>query len=206
MNKLPETFHPFIREWCALPRKAHTMMPCRDDLSPVRFGAFLPYLCVTEMIEPMQLPIRYAGSVFERAAGYPLTGRNYYDLLPEGFKRSVAVFHDHIIRTPCGAFVRDIISTDSGSRYLHETIHLPLSDAKGQVRYVMAYGLGRKALDDKGKRPLDDQSDSHIKDLQYLDLGAGAPTACIENFIFHKAGANRTPVKLALQPVAKSTN
>ncbi|SDE48406.1 PAS domain-containing protein [Kordiimonas lacus] len=206
MKVLPETFRPFTERWNDLTRGAHTILPCRSDLSPLRFGEFLPHICVTERIGPMDLPIRYAGSAFERAAGYPLTGRNYYDLLPEAFKKSVAVFHDYIVNTPCGAFVRDIISTDTGSRYLHETIHLPLADDAGQVRYVMAYGLGRKDIEDRGIRPLEDQSDSHIKDLFYLDLGAGAPTDYIENFIFHKNGSGKIPVKLTLQHSEKWTS
>ena len=203
MGSLPQSFTPFLGKWGSLERTVHSLLPCRADLSPLRFGEFLPNICVTERLGPMDLPIRYAGSAFERAAGYPLNGVNYYDLLPEHFKKSAAVFHDYIVSTPCGAFVRDIISTDSGSRYLHETIHLPLVDNSGRVRYVMAYGLGRKAVDDKGMRPIEDQSDSHIKDLWYLDLGAGAPSVCIENFIFHKKGRQSGPVKLTLQQPIK---
>ncbi len=203
MEYLPQSFTPFLEKWNGLDRHAHPILPCRADLSPLRFGEFLPNICVTERLGPMNLPIRYAGSAFERAAGYPLNGKNYYNLLPKAFRKSVAVFHDYIVSTPCGAFVRDIISTDSGSRYLHETIHLPLVDNAGDVRYVMAYGLGRKAIDDKGTRPIEDQSDSHIKDLFYLDLGAGAPTTCIENFIFHKKGPKKAPVKLTLQQSMK---
>jgi len=206
MNILPETFLPFTQRWLELPREAHALLPRRSDLSPKRFGRFLTQICVTEMIAPMNLPIRYAGSTFERAAGYPLTGVNYYDLLPEHFKKSVATFHAYIMDTPCGAFVRDIVSTDSGSRYLHETLHLPLVDDAGMVRYVMAYGLGRKAFDDKGMRPLDDQTDAHIKDLRYLDLGAGAPATTIENFIFYRNGTTPKAERMLLQDVAKWTS
>ncbi|MFC4347822.1 PAS domain-containing protein [Kordiimonas lipolytica] len=206
MNILPESFLPFTERWLQLPREAHPLLPRRSDLSPMRFGKFLPQICVTEMIGKMNLPIRYAGSAFERAAGYPLNGVNYYDLLPDQFRKSVAAFHDYIVDTPCGAFVRDIISTNSGSRYLHETLHLPLADDAGKVRYVMAYGLGRKAIDDRGMRPLEDQSDDHIKDLRYLDLGAGAPAAYIENFIFHRNSTNKDAERLTLQDVAKWTS
>lgn len=197
MDKLSDSFTPFVRRWLALPRERHPLLPCRSDLSPTTFGEFLPQLCVTESIAPMKLPIVYAGTAFERAAGYPLTGINYYALLPEGFRKSVAQFHAFILKTPCAAFVRDVITTDRGSRYLHETLHLPMADDEGNVRYVIAYGMGRRPLEDRSERPVEDQRDSHIKDLRYLNLGAGAPAGYIKNFVYYKPEHEEAPLELS---------
>ncbi|NVJ71196.1 MAG: hypothetical protein HWE08_12620 [Alphaproteobacteria bacterium] len=187
MDTIPEAFQPFIQKWSSLPPRKHPFLPCRSDLTSRLFAEFLPLLCITQVVAPMILPIIYAGEAFERSAGYKLNGVNYYDLLPKKFRKSVAIFHSNILETPCGAFVRDVITTDAGSRYLHETIHLPMVDDEGQVRYVIAYGLGRKPFGDRGIRPKEDQSDTHIKDMHYIDLGAGAPRTYFKNFILNKS-------------------
>ena len=50
----------------------------------------------------------------------------------------------------------------------------------------MAYGYGRKPFANTGRRSDESHQPSSIKDMQYIDIGAGAPASYVENFEFHK--------------------
>ncbi|MCJ9427509.1 PAS domain-containing protein [Kordiimonas marina] len=179
-------FDAFYNAWRRLPRRAHDLLPSRSDVGPDTFPGLLPFMALTEMLGPCYLHIFYAGSGFERNAGLPIADQNYYDLLPLEFHKPMAKFHEILLETPCGAEVSDIIVTSQGSRYLHETMQLPLVDDDGDVRFLMAYGLGRKPFEDASSRTRESHSPGNIKELHYLDIGAGAPSARIEDFIFHR--------------------
>ena len=118
--------------------------------------------------------------------GLAVTGKNYYDLLPETYHQSMSVFHSILQDTPCGAYIVDAIETTSGNRYVHETLQLPISDEFGEVRYLLVYGLDRKPYGDRGSRTDESHQPSNIKEMHYIDLGAGAPTVCVENFNFRR--------------------
>ncbi len=130
--------------------------------------------------------ITFAGSEFEQLAGFTKQVDNYYDLLPPDFADATIVFHRTIRETPCGAFVGDIITSASGARYLHETVHLPLCDTDKTIRFLLVYGVGKKPVGDDSPREWDELQTSHIKELHYLDLGAGAPKVGVKNFQFYK--------------------
>lgn len=179
-------FDAYYSAWARLPRRTHALLPCRHDVTPATFGSLLHFMALTEMIAPYNLQIFYAGSGFERNAGLPITECNYYDLLPKAFHEPMAKFHEILLGTPCGAVISDVIVTSQDSRYIHETMQLPLADEDGDVCYLMAFGLGRKPFEDPSGRTEASHQPGNIKELHYLDLGAGAPTARIEDFIFHR--------------------
>ncbi len=184
MFVIPDEFAPFLNAWKNLPRKKHPLLPEKRDISPVLFGKFLHLVCITEFIAPRNMQIRFAGSEFERLAGFGKGLTNYYDILPEQFVESTEIFHQLIRTTPCGAFVGDVITATSGARYMHETIHLPLVDDEGKVRYLMIYGVGRKPYGDQTPRSQGNHNESNIKELHYMDLGRGAPAAKVQDFKF----------------------
>jgi hypothetical protein len=186
MFQLPSEFTPFLDQWNDLPRDSHAVLPQRTDISPVTFGPFLPLMCIAEFMAQRHMQIVYAGSEFERLAGFSPDVENYYDLLADDFADAAAVFHRIIRDAPCGAFIGDVITTTSGARYLHETLHLPLADEAGMPRYLLIYGVGRKPAGENGTRTWENHRASQIKELHYLDLGAGAPTQRVENFKFCK--------------------
>lgn len=132
---LPPEITPFLDAWNKLPRAAHSILPQKSDINPIKFGEYLHLVCITEMVAPRNLQIRFACSKFERLAGFKLELKNYYDMLPSKFAEATETFHRRLLGTPCGAFVSDLITATTGSRYLHETVHLPLSDNQGNVRF-----------------------------------------------------------------------
>lgn len=189
MALLPPEFSPFMSAWDNLPRQVNPVVPHKKDISPALFGEFLHLVCVTEMVARRHLKILFVGSEFERLAGFGADLENYYDMLPAKFMAQTEIFHDIVLGTPCGAFIGDVITTTSGVCYLHETVHLPLADADGEVRYLMVYGVGRKPTSDYSPRSTGNHNESNIKELRYLDLGAGAPADRIRDFRFHRATA-----------------
>ncbi|TNE62833.1 MAG: PAS domain-containing protein [Alphaproteobacteria bacterium] len=183
---LKPEFERFLAVWRSLPRDSHPLLPAKRDVTPAVFGDFLRRMAMTEMRAPQNLLIFFAGSEFEHNAGLDITGRNYYDLLPPAFFKPMTTFHENLLGTPCGACIADVIVTSSGARYLHETIQLPLTDGMGTVRYLMGYGLARKPAGDDGYRVQASHQPGNIKELHYLDLGAGAPGERIEDFTFYR--------------------
>ncbi|NVJ98584.1 MAG: PAS domain-containing protein [Alphaproteobacteria bacterium] len=179
-------FEPFMALWRNLPRTHHPVLPRRKDINPVLFGAYLPLIGIAEMVAPFHMQVIYAGSGYERSASFEVNGKNYYDLLPPDFAKPMAIFHEHILGTPCGAYIGDVITTSKGNQYLHESLQLPLCSDQGDVRYLMAFGVGRKQLDDASSRTAGDHNAGNIKEMHYVDLGAGTPKARIENFVFHR--------------------
>lgn len=179
-------FEPFLALWRSLPRDHHPLVPRRKDINPVLFGSFLNLIGIAEMKGPFNLQVTYAGSGYEHGASFQVNGKNYYDLLPEPFARPMAIFHDNLLGTPCGAYISDVVTTTSGTRYLHESLQLPLCNNDGDLKYIMAFGVGRKPWEEAGKRTKGDHNATNIKEMHYFDIGAGAPAARIENFRFHR--------------------
>mgnify|MGYP003647924906 CR=1 FL=1 len=187
MIDLDPEFDNFLACWHQLPRRAHSILPCKSDITPFSFGEVLKHVGFAEMLAPYNLKIFFAGSGFERNAGFEVTGKNYYDILPKAFQEPMAAFHKYLLGTPCGAYIADVISTTSGNQYIHHNVQMPVCDDTGQVKYLLAYGLDRKPYDDKGTRTDSSHAPSNIKDMFYIDLGAGAPSAYVTDFKFHRS-------------------
>ena len=175
-------FDAFFARWKDLPRRRHALLPCKTDIGPSLFGEFLQYMAIAERRSPDDCRILFAGSVFEHNAGFPVTGRNYYDMLPPSFIKPMKAFHRNLLGTPCGAYIADVISTTSGHSYIHHTLQLPAVDEKGFVRYLVACGLARKPYDDTGNRTDASHVPANIKDMFYINLGSGAPGVRITDF------------------------
>ena len=180
------SFDSFQERWHSLPRRAHPLLPCRKDVTPAHFGEMIQNIGIAEYRDHLNMTVQFYGSGLERISGLKVTGMNYYDLLPREFIKPMSVFHAYILGTPCGAFVGDVVATPSGNRYLYESLQYPLADEKGEVRYLMVYGHARKPLEHQDERALNSIGRASIKDMHYLDLGAGAPSARIENFEFFR--------------------
>lgn len=185
MTAIPPEFTAFLNVWDALPRVKHPLLPSAHDIVPHAFGELLACMALTEMLAPQNLKIFFIGSRFEMNASLEAAGKNYYDLLPDEFHKPMAAFHKALMGTPCGAYVCDAITTSQGNSYTHETVQMPYTDSAGDVRFLLAYGHGRKPYADTGERVSRSHTPSNIKELRYIDLGAGTPTAYVENFTFH---------------------
>ncbi|WP_262691126.1 PAS domain-containing protein [Kordiimonas aestuarii] len=187
MFDLNPEFDEFLTLWRNLPRRAHLCLPCKSDITPAVFGNLLHYVALAERRGAQSLYVVYAGDGYERNAGFPVMGRDYYDILPENFIKPMTQFHNNLLGTPCGAYIADVIGTTEGSQYIHYNVQFPATDEKGEVRYLIGYGLDRKPYTDKGTRTYTSHAPSNIKDMVYLDLGAGAPSAYVKDFTFHRA-------------------
>lgn len=177
-----ETFEEFLAAWEKLPRKNHAFLPSRHDCNPATLGGLLTYAAVLKYQGPGVLTIQFVGTEMERLSGLTATGVNYYDLISDDLKPLMHIYHKTIFGTPCGAYIGDMITTRSGNTYLFETMQFPVCDGDGQVNHLLAYGYGRKPAGDLGGRDVSDRKGQHIRDLHYMDLGAGAPSTCIINF------------------------
>lgn len=177
-----ENFEDFLTAWNALPRKNHPHLPSISDCNPVTLGALLPQCAIFHYPGKHQLILQFVGTEMERLSGLNASGANYYDLIAEDFKPLMNHYHQTVFGVPCGAYIGDVITTRSGATYLFETMQFPLCDDNGKPSYLLAYGYGRRPTGDLGGRDVNDRRGQHIRDLHYMDLGAGAPSSCIINF------------------------
>lgn len=177
-----ENFEEFLTTWEALPRTNHKFLPSKNDCNPVTLGPLLPQTALFQYEGKFRLTIQFIGTEMERLSGMAETGANYYDLITDELKPLMHQYHKAIFGVPCGAYVGDVITTRSGSTYLFETMQFPITDENGEVRYLLAYGYGRNPADEPDNRDVSDRTGKHIRDLHYMDLGAGAPSNCIINF------------------------
>lgn len=179
-----DNFEAFLACWSSLPRDHHPFLPSKSACTPATLGALLPQCALFEYQGKHNLQILFVGSEMERLSGLTLqhSQKNYYDFLPEHFKPMMDVYHSIVFGKACGAYVGDVITTPSGASYLFETMQFPVCDDDGRVRFLLAYGYGRKPTGETGAREMSDRAANHIRDLHYMDLGGGAPTSCIIDY------------------------
>jgi len=177
-----ENFENFLNIWNGLPRNHHEFLPSKEDCNPANFGSMLAQTALLRYDARYKLTIVFVGTEMERISGMGTTGENYYSLISDELKPQMNFHHKTIFQTPCGAYVGDVITTRLGNSYLFETMQFPVCDKDGQVRYLLAYGHGRRPTGDMGERDVNDRTGQHIRDLHYMDLGGGASSACIINF------------------------
>jgi len=186
MTEFGPEFESFLRCWDNLPRTAHAFLPQRRDINPTTFGELLQHTGLAKWLGPQNMEILFYGSGIERASGFKITGMNYYDLLPQEFIKPLSQFHQAVLGVPCGAHIADVITTESGNSYLYQSLQYPVTDKDGNVVYLLVYGLGRKPYGDESERKLETHIAANIKELEFIDLGGGAPKSRIENFVYHR--------------------
>lgn len=177
-----ENFEDFLDIWSKLPRSSHAFLPCKDECNPSNFGALLSQTALLRYDAEYQMTILFAGTEMEQLSGMANASDNYYSLVSEDLKPLLNFHHKIIFNTPCGAYVGDVITTPSGNSYLFETMQFPVCESSGEVKYLLVYGAGRGPAGDLGGRNVSDRTGQHIRDLRYMDLGAGSPGRCIVDF------------------------
>jgi hypothetical protein len=180
---ISKDFNQFQQCWRTLPRHVHPLLPRKRDITPAAFGELLHHMCIGERVSADCMQLRYAGTGFESNAGFAVMGANYYEVVPKTFVGAIKRFHHNLFTTPCAAYVADHVKSTTGNHYLHHTLHQIATDDAGQPRYLVVFGLDRKPASDIGIRSQGSVGASNIKDLAYLDLGAGAPVDHISDFV-----------------------
>ncbi len=182
MFSIEPEFDQFQRCWQQLPRHAHPLIPRKKDITPATFGELLHQTCIGERRSVDEMYLAYAGSGFERNAGFDAMGQNYYASVPQAFLGAIKRFHDNIFSLPCAAYICDLVTSTTGNQYMHYTMHLPATDDEGVPRYLVVFGLDRKPATDVGIRAERSVAATSIKHLAYLDLGAGTPEGFVRDF------------------------
>ncbi len=180
--KETENFDEFLTVWESLPRSNHPFLPARKSCGPSTLGALLTQTAIFQYRGKHDLTLQFVGTEMERLSGLTGSGVNYYDIIADEFKPLMHLYHETVFGTPCGAYIGDVITTRSGATYLFETMQFPICDDDGDVNHMLAYGYGRRPAGNLGDRDVSDRKGQHIRDLHYMDLGAGAPSNCIINY------------------------
>jgi len=184
MDKI-EGFEEFLDAWEQLPRAQNAILPSKKDITPANFGHLMPNIGIARFNGLGDLTFSYYGSQIESLSSMMLTNKNYYDLLSKQFTKAMAAFHHQLFNTPCGAYVEDVISTASGSRYIFKNLQFPILGEQGTPQYMIVYANARKPADDKSLRDEAQLQASSIKTLKYIDLGAGAPSNYVKDYQYY---------------------
>lgn len=178
---ISEEFDAFHKCWQALPRKNHPLVPSLKDCNPGTLGPMISNIALARYDGKYQMYLTFVGTEMERLSGTAAQKINYYDTMTDELKRGTHFFHKTLFGTPCGAYVADIITIET-TRYLFATMQFPLCDEDGNLRHLIAYGYGRSPIDASQSRAVSDHSTGNLRDLSFIDIGAGAPATKIVNF------------------------
>lgn len=183
-----ENFGAFLGWWHAQPKHSHPFLVDKGRCKPATLGPLTPNIAMFRYNGPYDLVSLYVGSEMERLSGSKTGRGNYYDRIDPASKEALHHFHMAVFGVPCGAYVADLVTLDSGAKYLFEFMMFPLANDDGKATHAVAYGHGRIAADTTTDqrttllRKRDDHSVGNIKNQHFFDLGGGAPENCIIDF------------------------
>ncbi len=184
MQNLGAEFNDFLEVWHKLPREKHPVLPAKSTCSPAVLGNLLAHIGIGRYNAPGDMHVLFYGSEIEQASSLAATGKNYFDLISKKFHAQMKAFHHTLFSTPCGAFIADTVATKN-SKYIYESLQLPLTDDSGTPKYLLVYGVGLKARGDDSMRDSSAVNQNNIHTMRYIDLGAGAPSMQIKEYDFY---------------------
>jgi hypothetical protein len=179
--EISKEFDAFKRCYETLPRRNHALVPNVKDCNPSTLGSMLANIAIARHDGKYEMYLVFTGTEMERLSGTAAQKINYYDTMTEDLKHGTYFFHTTLTGTPCGAYVADIITIKS-NQYTFATMQFPLCDDDGIIKYLVAYGYGRNAIDARQAREVSDHSTGNLRDLTFIDIGAGALDTKIVNF------------------------
>lgn len=113
-------------------------LPRRDQLDPSALLRILPHMSITERETPDTLWLRLVGSGIVARMGTDTTGKNILDVHIQTERQVLRAHLNYVLDRPCGQIVRLVDTHTSGQRLAVDVCRLPMADATGAPRYIVA--------------------------------------------------------------------
>lgn len=162
-----------IRYWLSLPRRAHALVPCKQDIKLPPLARIAPTIGMAEDGGPDALFVRLLGSTVGESIGIDTQNTNAFDNCDDEAKVWSYEFFRTIWDTPMGGKKTLTYHYSRQPLYSLITMHLPLCDEDGNCRFIIStFERGNTVFDLEQHEP----SPIRARDLSNvvaIDLGAG---------------------------------
>lgn len=149
-------------------------MPGPSDIQPADFTHLLPNVRYMRWEGCDRLIFTVWGTGLVEWLKIDLTGKNVFDILPEGERETELCRLRNLHEKPCGFVQRRAVSDTSGRSLLFEFLTLPVSaGSDGELRMIgtgsFCEGVAVERVD------IDPTPQTVIREFHYLDIGFGIP-------------------------------
>jgi hypothetical protein len=164
-----------VELWRAMPRDIDTLCPDKAHFSPMDMRQHLCSVMLYEKHSNDKIIVRVAGTRMETYLGHDLTGKNIFDVFPPEHMRAYDTYFKELVRNPCAGMVERPIRGSGGHAQLIKSLHLPMTDKTGEIRYligvVKSFALPKHFTDYRSAA----MTASRNITIRYYDIGGGTP-------------------------------
>ena len=166
----------FARYWYAL--RDNELVPGKAKFNPLDIRSLLQHLIIYEFCSGTKLRLRLAGTAIAKRRGWYPT---HDDLsIPEDVERQSPFIRNlkASVEHPCGYHIVSEERDWSGRRTLVETTGFPLTDQKGEARFIFAlsHDCSNEYSSLVGKNQV---IEAEWREHQFIDIGAGTPAPLV---------------------------
>ena len=176
-----EPAYRFIRHWRNMQHTSGCLIPPKTLLSPNSIKSILPYVYISEWTDSADLTIRLCGTGLASKFGMDMTGRNVFDFIDTEEVAAQRRFYGAMLDQPCGGAQERLFRNGRKVPFLFVSLHLPLTDGDGKIRYFAGIGRAAPAPVMSVLASQHHQTDTSMTLRQTcLDIGAGLPALASE--------------------------
>jgi hypothetical protein len=150
------------------------LLPNTSDIDPSQIAYILKDIAILDVIDPMNILYRLAGTGIAERMGEDPTGNNLIEMTASDTRAMVSKILHLIVSHPVGAIATYENVYNTGKRAVVESLYLPLQKAEGQSDRIVSVHSREKTVTYQ-----DEQAHStvaaKILELKWIDLGAGTP-------------------------------
>jgi len=150
------------------------LLPSTSDIDPSQIAYILKDIAILDVIDPMNILYRLAGTGIAERMGEDPTGNNLIEMTAPDTRATVSKILHLIVSHPVGAIAsyENIYST--GKRSVVESLYLPLQKAEGQSDRIISVHSQEKTVTYEDEQTRSTVA-AKILELKWIDLGAGMP-------------------------------
>jgi hypothetical protein len=125
-----------LDHWLAI--RGDDILPAKSSLDPMRIPHLLPNIMLLESYGTDAVFVRLCGTKIAERFGRDLTGINLGSIFPPHLRPMLDSLVTEAMGRPCGLLVHNNLPMPSGQIRQTEFIHLPLSNADGDVCFTLS--------------------------------------------------------------------
>jgi len=175
--KITEQIHnPALKPLCEFwdEVRGDRLLPHTSDVDPSQIAYILKDIAILDVIDPMNIQYRLAGTGIAERMGEDPTGNNLIEMTAPETRATVSKILSLIVSHPVGAIATYENVYSTGKRAVVQSLYLPLQKAEGRSVRIVSVHSQEATLTYE-----DEQAHStvaaKILELKWIDLGAGIP-------------------------------
>jgi len=173
-DKLAASQRSFFELWQSL--RVGDLLPQKGDFGPKNLRSLSAWFAMLCENEHGELYISFSGTALDDIWGRNVTGDTLDDTTLKERRVRVRQFFDEVIQHPCGGFVSETFSKDSGAELLANALYLPIETEAGRKGIVSVWDVVGPGSQRHARLPRTCEIDGRLfHQATYLDVGHGVP-------------------------------